>query len=122
MIVELLFAAALTGGSGVPGTSLASTPDTPTDVPAPTFMTSCTAQLDCPSPPFSGPVSCTGNSSCHVFSPSAGGYWGVVCDDNTWVRCSCSGMPEYCASPYDYCACRLNGQTQFNCIIRWWCV
>lgn len=84
-----------------------------TGVPAPTFMTSCNAHLDCAAPFTSGTVSCTGVSMCTVSSPL-----GVVCD-GAFTPCTCADLPEYCAQAgngYDYCACRAAGHNHAFCV------
>jgi hypothetical protein len=126
MIANLVLAAALltAGSNGVPGNETIPlmtsapvvSPATGSSIigtPAPTFMTSCSAHLDCAAPFTSGTVSCTGVGTCTVSSPL-----GVLCD-STFVPCTCDQLPDYCAQNgggYDYCTCRAAGHNHAFCV------
>ena len=73
------------------------------------FATSCSAQQNCPTPIFNGvPVSCTGNTTCQVYTYS------VLCD-STVVECTCDTAPAGCHEPTQYCLCRSYGYSHFKC-------
>lgn len=67
----------------------------------------CSAQQTCPSP-FDGPIMCTGNVSCQVFS------YQISCD-GTIIDCPCSTAPSGCDDPLGYCLCRSHGNTFIFC-------
>jgi hypothetical protein len=71
---------------------------------------SCSAQQTCPSP-FDGPIACTGNNVCHVFS------YQISCDGNV-IDCPCSIAPNGCNDPLMYCVCRSQGGTFNYCRVN----
>ena len=78
-------------------------------LPAPSFM-ACSANQSCPAP-FDGPIMCTGNSSCQVFS------YQISCDGQV-IDCPCSIAPAGCNDPLFYCVCRSQGGTFNYCRVN----
>jgi hypothetical protein len=76
---------------------------------APIHMT-CTAQQYCP-PPFDGPIMCTGNSSCQVFT------YEISCDGQI-IGCPCSIAPSGCGDPVQFCVCRKDGESAPRCAMQ----
>lgn len=73
------------------------------------LSTSCSATQNCPGPRYNGvPVSCTGTTSCQVFTHS------VSCD-TTVVECTCDTAPPGCLNSVQYCDCRYYGYSHIKC-------
>lgn len=84
---------------------------TPEAVSASTLDNACTAQADCPAAFDQPTISCSGNTSCQVYTRL------VICD-GSFKQCTCSIAPANCVDPDNYCICVGQGTFAGICSFR----
>jgi hypothetical protein len=84
----------------------------PLSIPQPIWNATCSAQQWCPVTLCL--VLCNGQNSCTVQTNS------VTCDGNVTNCPSCPTPPPNCFDPCEWCQCRANGFTAFQCRESCW--